>query len=318
MESLVEKNIKDIISKYNKFFLSKKNVFAIGLGQKFIKNINTHELCLKIFVEKKEPSNVLLEKDLIPKNFLGIKLDVMELGEINYFFNSYDNDTANNNLAFSPEFLSRIRPIQSGCSISQYKKKTWGTLGAIVFGNKYNTPYILSNYHVMGGSDKQTSVAPILQPAAVFDGVNNFNIIATVTRSIPLEPISSNLANFVDCAIAKILPYVKYTKNIFNIGEILGTSIPKLNNKIKKVGARTGYTEGKILAINVISNSTINGNKYYYKDQILVSRMSDSGDSGSVYVNSYNKAIGLGFGGAKNGTFLNPIDLVLNVLKVHF
>ncbi|MPQ42960.1 trypsin-like peptidase domain-containing protein [Clostridium tarantellae] len=84
MDNLLERSIKDIIDKYDPIFFNKSNVTGIGFGNKRIKGINTKEPCLHVMVQKKLPSNKLYKHQLIPKNFLGIKTDVIETGKFSF------------------------------------------------------------------------------------------------------------------------------------------------------------------------------------------------------------------------------------------
>ncbi|MGL5245611.1 MAG: trypsin-like serine protease [Sarcina sp.] len=314
MNCLLTRKILEIIYIYDRFFLKKENVIAIGLGEKTIKNIGTSEPCLKIFVEKKIPLNELSKNDLLPKDFLGVKIDVVESGKIHSLSPS---DTINNSNNFvNNKFRTRLRPIEAGCDISLYKDKNSATLGAIVFDNKTNNPYILSNHHVLVNEDDPKKILSVVQPSVHYGGSSNFNIIAMGTRYVPIKTSAPNL---VDCAASKILAHVEYIKGIYKIGEISGTTDAEVKQIVRKVGAETQYTVGKVTATNVsCQRFSKKGIKEYFTNQIAVTQMSDFGDSGSVYVNAKNKVVGLGFAKSDLATFLNPISHVLKLLNVHF
>ncbi|MPQ44720.1 hypothetical protein [Clostridium tarantellae] len=317
MDCFLSKKILEMIFFYDDFFLEKKNVVAVGLGSKIIKNMDTKEPCLKVFVEKKVPINKLLKNELLPKEIFGMKIDVIEVGKTPSFL-TYPSDkvSSDNKFQTSNRFQTRLRPIEPACSISQYKNMSAGTLGAIVFDNETNEPYILSNNHVLVNQDEPKKQMAILQPGHKYGGSSNLNIIAMGTRYIPIKTTDYNL---VDCAVTKILPHVNYLKRIFIIGEISGIADAKENEEVVKVGATSQYTEGKVIATNV-SLSVLSSHKVKlsYKNQIAVSRMSEDGDSGSIYLNYKTKAIGLGFCATDTTTFLNPIFSVLASLNVHF
>ena len=98
---------------------------------------------------------------------------------------------------------------------------------------------------------------------------------------------------------------------------------------VHKVGRTTGQTEGRITAIE-IDNVSVEYDLGWlrFDNQIEIEgagqqAFCDSGDSGSLIVDEDLKAIGLLFAGGDSGganhkglTYANPIELVLNTLKI--
>ncbi|MGL5245292.1 MAG: trypsin-like serine protease, partial [Sarcina sp.] len=180
-----------------------------------------------------------------------------------------------------------------------------------------DTPYILSNNHVLADSNNNRTGCPIVQPSLGDGGTTN-NVIANLYKKVIIN-YSSKPDNYCDGAIAKINPGISYNKEIFKIGAITGTTKAKVGMKIKKVGRTTGYTETLIRAIHVINTSeNINMGKAIYRDIIKCGSLAKHGDSGSVVLNSSNKVVGLLFSGTDTRDLIIPIETVMNYFNIHF
>jgi hypothetical protein len=106
---------------------------------------------------------------------------------------------------------------------------------------------------------------------------------------------------------------------VIGIGKILGVVSPQLGMEVEKSGRTTGLTTGQIRAVNVTLNVSYgSGRTLRFDNQILTTNMSAGGDSGSLVVDKTNKAVGLLFAGSDQGTLLNPIQKVLDLLNVEF
>ncbi|MPQ43807.1 hypothetical protein [Clostridium tarantellae] len=310
MSSLLENSIKDMINNYDKVFFHKSNVIGVGLGVKNIKGMNTKEPCLHVLVKEKVPLNKLNKKDIVPSSFLGIKTDIINCGGFKLSGESPITKINNINLK------SRIRPIKPGINIAAFNGEIGGTLGAIVFGNKKNTPYILSCNHILADNNELEVGEYIVQPEPPPDYYHN--LVAFLSKAIRLDFEEKGI-NIVDAAIAEIPSYVKYTEEIPYIGKVKNIADPYITMRVRKTGCVSGYTEGVIKTINTkVRISNIYGEKLMFKDQIIASYMSEIGDSGSIVVDSYNNAIGLLMGLSKEYTIINPITKILNYLNVHF
>ncbi|MGL5243775.1 MAG: hypothetical protein ACRC7R_01180, partial [Sarcina sp.] len=272
------------------------------------------EPCLHVLVEKKVPFNELYKRDLIPNKFLGVKTDVLETGFVNPIMYTSKEERK----FMRTHFKTRKRPVQGGYSIGF---SNWsGTLGAIVFDNKNNTPYILSNNHVLAYEGKERT--PIFQPSLSDGGAfsDKIAVLYKVIKSeINLKGKKKYKENEVDCAIAQINPYINYSREIYGIGEIKGISEPKLGAEIRKVGRSTGYTTGTIKTINASFPISIDENSYkLYKNQIITTKIGNAGDSGSIVVDLNTNVVGLMFSGSKTANYCNPISKVMKLLNIHF
>ena len=307
----MEKKILDIASNHYKYLLNLENVISVGMGYKYINGNKTEELCIHVGVDRKIEERFISKNNIIPKTYMGIKTDVVNIGKLNFFNQTTFNDDSN--------LSSKIRPLKGGYAIETELSE--GTIGCIVSkqmrGKK--TFFILSNNHVLTARENLNIGAPIFQPE---EDENNENFVANLTTYVPFnydDGSDDPLVNYVDCAIARINNSQLASNKIAIIGEIKGVSEPKLGLQIKKVGKSTGYTEGEIITIGQTVSSKIDEEKsVIFKNLIVANLKSSFGDSGSVIVNENNEVVGLLIGGdiaEETSTFSN-IQEVLKRLKV--
>src|SRR5262245_11821730 len=95
-----------------------RNVGAVGIGFKTVRDVQTNELCVVVSVIKKLPLIQLPESARVPSTLAGVPTDVVETGLI---FALQD-----------PK--EKMRPARPGVSIGHYQI-TAGTLGCLVQRN---------------------------------------------------------------------------------------------------------------------------------------------------------------------------------------
>lgn len=299
---IINNYIEDICSNEYDIFLNKSNVVGVAVGSKIKNGINTKELCIQVFVSKKVNKDQLSSENMISKKYKGIKTDVIETGEIK-----------------SLALTSKIRPILFGYSISPYLPNVSmaGTAGCLV---KSNSKYcILSNNHVLANENKLPLNTPVLQPGTYDKGRYPSDIVAYLSKVIPIqfETSTESPLNNVDAAIASIISINQFSTSIALIGKVKGIISPMINLSVKKTGRTTGLTTGKITNTNAtIRVQYSNNNTALFTNQILSTAMSSAGDSGSLLLSTSNYAVGLLFAGSNSVTVYNPIRTVLNSLDI--
>jgi hypothetical protein len=199
--------------------------------------------------------------------------------------------------AHSVEFNSYIEP---------YRKRPAGniagTFNPIAIDKKTGEKVALTCQHVL--SDKDDIIHRAIHPTHE-------------------SYIRGTLSNTVDAAI--IIPdHLKLGKNLVDVGQISGTySVSILDTKfggypIRKRGARTGLTFGVVKHLHYTGYRS---DGWKFNDQLWIEGdeaiFSNSGDSGSVYMDVHNRIVGLHWGseGSKQGIG-NPIENVLNELNI--
>jgi hypothetical protein len=310
--------------------LSRPNVVACGIGYKVTADGPTDELSVVVSVSQKLPAAQLAESDLVPHSVDGIKTDVIQTGAFRAF----------------QVRSKRWRPaIPPGASLGHFNTSA-GTFGCLV--RRGNELFILSNNHVLANLNQCQLGDPILQPGR-HDGGTSEDKIATLAEFVPLdfggdapdcslagvlEKVLNTLAsaagsshrmlayqqtagsNQVDAALARPLQPDWVTPDILDIGRPQGTRPATLGTRVKKSGRTTGYTEGRIIQVDVTSQVSYVPAQATFHDQLMASGMSAPGDSGAAVLDADNYMVGLLFAGSDVATLMNPIQLVLQLLNV--
>ncbi|UCC87744.1 MAG: trypsin-like peptidase domain-containing protein [Anaerolineales bacterium] len=310
--------------------LKRPNTVACGIGYKVTDEGPTDELSVVVSVTRKLPLAQLAESDLVPRMVDGIKTDVIETGTFRAFQSHRD----------------RWRPVvPPGVSLGHINV-TAGTFGCLV--RRGNELFILSNNHVLANANQGQAGDSILQPGR-HDGGTLQDQIATLADYVPLDfggkESTCNLAgavekglnamasaagsrhrilayqqtsgnNQVDAALARVNDPSSVTPEIFGIGRPLGIRQAALGTPVKKSGRTTGYTEGRIIQIDVTSQVAYGPGQATFHNQLMADGMSGPGDSGSAVLDMQNYVTGLLFAGSETATLINPIQTVLRALDV--
>lgn len=163
-----------------------------------------------------------------------------------------------------------------------------------------------------------------VQPGSLDGGGAADDALATLADFVPFTFDDVGFDNQVDAAIARVRRRSWVVTQIRELGfaPVGAGRVIRRGMHIKKVGRTTGYTTGVVQDIHFRTALTYplpNGGRTQrvgFKDQVLCSRYSDSGDSGAVVLNSSNRVIGLHFAGAVSGSVFNRIQHVLRLLRV--
>ena len=223
-----------------------------------------------------------------------------------------------------------------------------GTLGFFLQDDSGNQ-YLVSNNHVIGGSNAANIGDPVVQPGTLDLTNIEFQLMPTLTdleRTLKIAELSAIVKlnyrtnnnipiNKVDAAMAKLtnsdrlldaLNQLAYGGRIVNVAapyEINpNTGAIEGSARVYKVGRTTGYTEGIVTAVAATSNIPYGNNRAFFNQQIIVQATPDNGnsfsqkgDSGSGVLNERHELVGLLFAGSTQQTLVNPINLVLTELR---
>lgn len=278
----VYEKVKDQLKDY-------PNVVNIGIGVKETGGDLTDEGCITIVVNEKKNESDLDPHQIIPKEIEGVRTDVI-IQEDKLLQPVCTEDHSNH------------RPIKGGIAINNYRNGSGrggsGTLGVMAQLNSDNSWVILSNHHVLYG-DSGGDNDEIGQPWVGCCCCCKTNVIAT----------NLNKNEGLDCAIAKVKGDIGISNVIEEIGNIGGAgAVAAVNGeRVRKRGARTGFTSGTISFIDPTTKEiTVTpkaaggpandpGGCTNYQSGVTV--FSYYGDSGSVYLNDNNEVVGLHFAG---------------------
>ncbi len=327
--------IRKIKESYTEALLAKPNVIGVGTGYKVKRGRDTAEPCVVALVSQKKPKAALSEAMLVPRELDGVVTDVIQVG-VPFALQSR---------------LVKVRPAPGGVSIGHYLI-TAGTLGCVVRSLDTNRRLILSNNHVLANLNNCQLGDAILQPGAAEGGTVDKDTIGTLERYVPLDfgtqPAQCDIANavvdvlnwvaklvgsshrleanqqnqkavnYVDAACAKPTSDDLVLDEIMGIGVVSGTRPAMFGMTVRKSGRTSGLTTGVVNVMDAtITVGYHDGKSARFDDQILTTSMSTYGDSGSLVVAGDElKAVGLLFAGSDQATILNPIQTVLDALKV--
>jgi len=218
----------------------------------------------------------------------------------------------------------RYRPYLGGVSVGVGVDT--GTLGLVVTDVNTKVPYILSNNHVLAGTDTvQHPVAlagSIAYQPSMIDGGLPTDLVGSLLRWIKIDEVNPNT---VDCALAQINDATQASPDVLGLGALKGIVTPAAQMPVVKCGRTTGITNSKILDISATIGINYGSFTGTFDDQIIIDNPSGSfdqpGDSGSVIctpdpVAPGLLATGLLFAGSNSITVANKFINVAKALGI--
>jgi len=281
-----------------------RNIVGIGVSQKETEKKETGELGLCFYVEKKVAKSKLDPNKMIPPvmsvaDRTAVFTDVKQIGKV------------------VPQINTKRTPIQSGFSIGDGAET--GTLSAIVKkGKKF---FLLSNSHVLAKAGKGKVGAPIIYPGDLDLGGAAKQPVGTLSHVVPFQ-VTEDFVNRVDAAMAELdEDFVdELNFSIRGAKQPLAVIEPTRDMKVVIRGRTSGNSEGTIKDVHfsiVLPYPDVG--KVGFIDQVLATRYSQGGDSGSLVVDKETgKVVGLHFAGSPDGSVFNPIGDVIKALKFDF
>jgi len=287
--------------------LARPEVTGVGVGYRFVNGKRTSEVCIRVYVRRKLPKRDLRPEELLPESIDGVPVDVIEA-----VFEAHAGED------------NRVRhnPLQGGISAGAFVRgvfESTGTLGASVFDNESREDMVLSNWHVLCGRLSWSVGDPVVQPGAGRggDGGAAGDVVAHLHRVA--------LTGEVDGAIARLTGDRFLLRKALTLGPVVEDGRATLGMTVRKEGRTTGVTAGTVSDIS--ATLTVGGyptGVRTFFNQIVIQRddgitVSLPGDSGSVWIDPANRAVGLHFaGGPATLAVANPIAAVLSALNISF
>ncbi len=128
-----------------------------------------------------------------------------------------------------------------------------------------------------------------------------------------------DLFNVVDCATARPVDPGVIVDDIIGIGRVSGTEEPRVGMSVRKSGRTSGLTSGDVTATGVTIKVDLSDEESaLFSDQAVADMLSKPGDSGSLVLNTDNKAVGLLFAGSETYCIFNRIQNVMDLLEIEF
>jgi hypothetical protein len=182
--------------------------------------------------------------------------------------------------------------------------------------------FILSNSHILADEGLAKIGDPILQPGPA-DGGGRRDHLARLAEFQPFVFSRVGYLNFADAAIAEVDP-----RRVEEAIRILGVPprgvgrVLRRGMQVQKVGRTTDHTVGVIRDVNyrfslAYKNAdTGRRSRVGFRDQILCSRYTAGGDSGSLVLNMREYAVGLHFAGSPSTSIFSRIRDVFAALDI--
>lgn len=310
--------------------IQRRDVVAVAIGLRRTQGEQTNEPCIKVFVPRKLPLDQLRPERILPRAVSApddseVPVDVEEMAPpwSPPYSTGAELQSVVPYFGMSEfELRQKVRPALGGLSVANYRFQV-GTITTAVRDKQYaGVYYVLSNNHVLALLNGGTLGDPILQPAPEDGGQYPQDMIARLSRFVPLR-FDAGSSNTVDAAIAytplgTVLPQVLWIGTPHAVRSIDGIQSGEI---VQKIGRTTGLTEGQIQAIN--ATLKINyalagfGNMVaLFRQQIITNHMAGYGDSGSMLLDLEGNALGLLGAGSMTHTVFNYLENVQNELGV--
>lgn len=300
-------SVKETASKWS----MGSGIQGFGIGRKMTSDKELKDKVLKVYVEKKLPLNKC--KAPVPKTVKiaslskSIPTDVEEIGKVEAEPNT-----------------TKERPAIPGFGLG-HTDISVGTLGCLV--RKTSGPsglYILSNSHVLADEGLAAKGDKIIQPGDHDGGIPSADVIAVLDDFVPFIFTDTEFPNRVDAAIAKVKLAKQVTSAIRKIGVPQGIARARIGTQVQKTGRTTDYTIGRVRDVNYRfaldymkpGENRSDTFRVGFTDQVLCTRYTAGGDSGSAVLNMDKKVVGLHFAGSTSSSIFSPIHFVLDALSI--
>ena len=204
---------------------------------------------------------------------------------------------------------------------------TAGTLGCFTRLRKDQSIHVLSNNHVLANKNRAKVGDAVLQPGRYDSGQKAKDQVGSLSSFVRFKKRG---INSIDAALAVLAENVDYEPaHLRGLGQLAGLGSDFLDEgfDVSKIGRTTGVTHGRVTAFeldDVRVNFDVGVIRFDGQVEIEgrdVKAFSDSGDSGSLIVDSDCRAVALLFAGSDRGgsngeglTFANPLRPVLDAL----
>jgi hypothetical protein len=284
------------------------NVVGTGASFKTTAGRRTRDYALRVYVRAKLPDDDIPLAQRVPAVVhLGaagvVPTDVVEIGEV--------------------ELESAAgKTVEAGQSIGSLNGET-GTIACIVAKiADPATPLILSNSHILADSGIARVGHSVIVPGGD-DGGTSASVVGRLIESVPFD-FSDNYNNFCDAALASIDRDIKLSNTVQGIGPILEPNAePRLavGAKVQKTGRTSKHTTGVIEDVHFRTSMfypNVSGGfgTALFRDQVLCSKYTESGDSGALICDCSGRAVGLHWAGTGRASIFTPIQLVFARLAI--
>ena len=306
--------------------IARPGVVAVDIAEKETDGQKTGELSIVVFVEQKKPTSELAQGAEIPAEIDGVRTDVQELvielqpamrqvEDTELQVDPADYPTLAGGISIGPRRSVALAPPDVPAPGNFVFV---GTLGAMVRDRATGATMALTNFHVACVNNTWSVGDRQVQPSLV-DGGAPTGDFGALTRAA--------LSDNIDGAVITVDAGQPWSATVTGVGDVAGSATATVGTAVQKRGRTTEHTFGTVASVdftvNVDYGSDVGPRTLRHQIRINTDtsrnpRFSNSGDSGSVILDTSRNVVGLLFAGATDGsmTFANPIQAVLDELSV--
>jgi hypothetical protein len=263
---------------------NRPGVVGVDFGFAYKDGVRLKTRAARFHVSQKIPIAELRPEHVLPAKIDNFRSDVVQ---------------ARYSLHASPRQV--CDPIQPGVSIGNVQRSTTGTTGLAVKLRATGAAAILSNWHVLCGSNEARTGEQICQPGPLHLGSNAPRLVANLERWIELDV-------GCDAAVAVLNSGIAIDNRLFDSTVVVtGTQSAGLGQKVVKYGSTSGLTHGMIDGVGgsfQIDYSAygdtrrwIDALRIVADPDITEAEISLAGDSGAAWTDPSGRAVGLHFAG---------------------
>lgn len=302
--------------------LAGQNVHAVGVGAKLTGGVATGELCVRLYVFRKLPKNLIAPVFRLPATFDGVPTDVIESpAAVLYSARRRPKGQKPISVASGARFRGRatgdvaaatvpaatsldvaalgdpkgvFRPLRGGVSGANADVYI-GTLGCVCRStdpaDAASARYVLSCYHVLADPSATPPETRVCQPSVGHNGSPFDSYVADFRRGYSL---SEGTDNRMDAAIAEVRSGIDCMPEIRGIG--LLTSIDRVTTKhtsVRKSGGTSGLRWGIVTDLSVNTDIPLDPHNHPNVTVPIVDQLriesapgdpafAEEGDSGSI------------------------------------
>jgi len=284
-------------------------VQALGIGHKITDGVDTGELALRVYVEEKRADRKIDHP--VPKRVDAIDdgpitTDVIEIGRLE-----------------TELFTGTSDPLAPGVGVGNPLDDNVGTLGALVRRRSDDALALLSNAHVLARDGLSAIGEEVVQPSTRDGGVPGSDRVGRLAGFQPFEFTPTGFPNLVDAAIAELDGGRPSAREIRLLGHAPRgiTKNVRRGMHVHKVGRTSDLTTAIIQDVHFrlqfrLRKTARRRERVGFRRQVMCTRFTAPGDSGSLVLSSTGRAVGLHFAGSMTASIFNRIDDVLDALDV--
>lgn len=306
--------------------IARPGVVAVDIAEKETDGKKTGEMSIVVFVEQKKPTSKLAKGAAIPEEIDGVRTDVQELvielqpamrqvEDAEPQVDPADYPTLAGGISIGPRRSVALAPPDVPAPGNFVFV---GTLGAMVRDRATGATMALTNFHVACVNNTWSVGDRQVQPSLV-DGGAPTGDFGALTRAA--------LSDNIDGAVITVDAGQPWTATVTGVGDVNGSTPATVGMAVQKRGRTTEHTFGTVASVDFtvsvdygsdVGPRTLRHQIRIDTDTSRNPRFSNSGDSGSVILDTSRNVVGLLFAGATDGsmTFANPIQAVLDELAV--